>query len=91
MYSTDIIEISYQNRLVDNSGKYAIADEGRILTVTNVTKDDAGRYVCDTLGEKPARQRYLVAAQQRPTSNAVSVFVLKLYTVIALCVDHLQG
>ena len=85
LYSTDSIVISYMSRLVDNSGKYAIADEGRNLTVTNVTAGDAGRYMCDSLGDRPERQRFNVIVQRRATSNAVSMFLLNVM-IIALCV-----
>jgi len=46
--------------LVDNSGKYTIANEGRNLTVTNVTAGDGGRYMCDSLADRPERQRFNV-------------------------------
>ena len=85
LYSTDSVEISYMSRLVDNSGKYAIADEGRNLTVTNVTAGDAGRYMCDSLGDRPERQRFNVVVQRRTTSKAVSMFLLNVM-IIALCV-----
>ena len=76
---TNEIEISYMSRLVDNSGKYAIADEGRILTIANVTAGDAGRYMCDSLqGDRPERQRFNVTVQRRTTSNTLSVFLLNV-------------
>ena len=84
---TNEIEISYMSRLVDNSGKYAIADEGRILTIANVTAGDAGRYMCDSLGDRPERQRFNVTVQRRTTRNALSVFLLNVMAT-ALCVVH---
>jgi len=63
-------EISYRSRLVDNSGKYAIEDEGRILVVINVTDSDSGRYLCD--GPVPKRLRFNVSVQD-PPGNAVSM------------------
>jgi len=69
MDSPDGIEISYMNRLVDNSGKYAITDGGRNLTVINVTAKDEGRYICDSLGSKATRRRFHVTVQSRVTSK----------------------
>jgi len=62
--SRDRIHISHMNRLVDSSGKYAIS--GPNLTVTDVTFDDAGKYLCDSLdGPTHRRLRFNVTVQQR--------------------------
>ena len=58
-------EISYMSRLVDGSGKYEIAKEGRSLKVRNVTNGDAGKYVCHSLdGPIPTPQMFTVTVQQ---------------------------
>jgi len=69
--SRDRIEISYENRLVDSSGKYAIL--GRNLTIKNATLYDSGRYLCDSLdGPTRRRHRFNVMVQQRNTGHQLS-------------------
>ena len=72
------------DRLLDNSRKYAITDDGRNLTVMNVTAKDEGRYICDSLGSKETRRRFIVTVQSRVTSKAVSAFLFTVM-VVALC------
>ena len=66
--SRDRIEISYENRLVDSSGKYAIS--GRNLSIKHVTFYDSGIYMCDSLDGPTHRSHgFNVTVQQRSTGR----------------------